>query len=137
MKKNILCILFFLTQLFVAGQEITQIKIKLDKLSEIEPGLNELVQINVSQVSLYNFVIALSDEHKLNVSIDESLDQNVINNFYNVKVKDVFLFLVSKYDLEIQFLNRIIILNKKRLLKRKKRKEVLMCLIILKKNYYR
>jgi type IV pilus assembly protein PilQ len=120
MVKKILCTLLFLTQLVVLGQEITQIKIKLDKLSEIEPGLNELVQVNVSQISLYDFVIALSDEHKLNVSIDESLDQSVINNFYNVKVKDVFLFLIKKYNLEIQFLDRIIILTKKKTVKEKK-----------------
>ncbi|MFL0126677.1 type II and III secretion system protein, partial [Tenacibaculum maritimum] len=106
MKKDILIVVLFIG-ISVFSQGRRELKEKLEELSKVEKGLNELVQINVSQISLYDFVTTLSNEHKINVSVDESLDQSVINNFYNVKVKDVFLFLVKKYDLEIQFLNRI------------------------------
>ncbi|MFL0182919.1 type II and III secretion system protein, partial [Tenacibaculum maritimum] len=111
MKKDILIVVLFIG-ISVFSQGRRELKEKLEELSKVEKGLNELVQINVSQISLYDFVTTLSNEHKINVSVDESLDQSVINNFYNVKVKDVFLFLVKKYDLEIQFLNRIMILSK-------------------------
>lgn len=120
MKKGILLVLLLFIQLHIVGQEKTEIKIKLEKLSEKEPGLNELVQVNVSQISLYDFVTTLSVEHKLNVSVDESLNQSVINNFYNVKVKDVFFFLITKYDLEVQFLDKIIVLSRKKKVEKKK-----------------
>lgn len=122
MKKGILLVLLLFIQLHIVGQEKTEIKIKLEKLSEKEPGLNELVQVNVSQISLYDFVTTLSIEHKLNVSIEESLNQSVINNFYNVKVKDVFYFLITKYDLDVQFLDKIIVLGRKKKIEKKKTK---------------
>ncbi|MFL0086913.1 type II and III secretion system protein, partial [Tenacibaculum maritimum] len=123
MKKDILIVVLFIG-ISVFSQGRRELKEKLEELSKVEKGLNELVQINVSQISLYDFVTTLSNEHKINVSVDESLDQSVINNFYNVKVKDVFLFLVKKYDLEIQFLNRIMILSKKKIVKEKKLKKI-------------
>ncbi|MFL0122966.1 type II and III secretion system protein, partial [Tenacibaculum maritimum] len=123
MKKDILIVVLFIG-ISVFSQGRRELKEKLEELSKVEKGLNELVQINVSQISLYDFVTTLSNEHKINVSVDESLDQSVINNFYNVKVKDVFLFLVKKYDLEIQFLNRIMILSKMKIVKEKKLKKI-------------
>ena len=99
---------------FIVSQESEPINEKLERLSQTEKGLNNLVQINVSQISLYDFVIALSNDHQLNVSIDKSLNQRIINNFHNVKVKDVLSFLIKKYDLDVQILGKIIVIEKKK-----------------------
>lgn len=95
------------------AQKNIDIKNKLDELSKTEKGLNELVQINVSGISLFDFVTALSNEHKVNISVEKTLNQSIINNFYNVQVKDVFYFLINEYDIDVQFLGRIIVFKKK------------------------
>ncbi|MFL0114839.1 type II and III secretion system protein, partial [Tenacibaculum maritimum] len=76
MKKDILIVVLFIG-ISVFSQGRRELKEKLEELSKVEKGLNELVQINVSQISLYDFVTTLSNEHKINVSVDESLDQSV------------------------------------------------------------
>ncbi len=90
----------------------TDLEAKFNELAKTQVGLNEAVQINVSKVSLYDFITTLGLEHKLNLSIDASLEQTIANNFFNVKVKDVLLFLVKKHDLEVQFLGKIISFKK-------------------------
>lgn len=124
MKKKIILIFVVLIQQIVIAQA-QGLKEKFDRLSESEKGYNELVQVNVSQITLHDFITALGNEHKLNVSVDKELNQKIINNFYNVQVKEVFLFLIQKYDLEAQFLGKILIVSKKdKASKEKKVKEL-------------
>lgn len=109
----------------MVGQEFGNINEKLEKLSLTEEGLNNLVQINVSQISLHDFFTALSNDHQLNVSVDKSLTQPIINNFHDVKVKDVFSFLLTKYNLSLQVLGKIIVIEKKKkVIKKKQLKKV-------------
>src|SRR5690606_440640 len=77
-------------------------------------GLNEKIRIDISGLSLYDFITSIAEEHKLNVSVDNDLNQVVNSNFFDVNVKDVFMFLVQKYDLEVTFMNGIIAFNKKK-----------------------
>src|SRR5690606_30519499 len=62
---------------------------------------------------LYDFITTLAEEHELNVSVDPQLNQLVTSNFFDINVKDVFMFLVKKYELEVDVMNNILIFNKK------------------------
>ncbi len=128
MKKiiaKILVILFFLIVSNVYSQiEDSELKEKFNELAKTEIGLNEVMETSVSQISLFDFITAIGIEHKLNVSVDSELNQIIINNFHNVKVKDVLLFLIKKHKIEVAFLENIISFKKREKKKEKKKEYV-------------
>ena len=85
---------------------------QLTELSKIQPGLLEKVQVNVSGIGLSDFITAVAFEHNLNVSVDEQLKTVVVNNFYDALVKDVFVFVVKKYELDVEVIGSIIVFKK-------------------------
>ncbi|SRX75255.1 type II secretion system protein GspD [Aequorivita antarctica] len=94
--------------------DIKNIEGQLSEIAKTRNGLNEKIRIDISGLSLYDFITSIAEEHKLNVSVDNDLNQIVNSNFFDVDVKDVYLFLVQKYDLEVTFMNGIIAFNKKK-----------------------
>lgn len=119
MKKKLFLItcLFFIS--FVFSQKNTKtLEEQFDEMALGRPGLNELTEIDVSGLTLFEIITTLAEEHKLNVSVDSNLNEMVISNFFDVKVKDVYLFLVKKYHLEVEFMNEIIIFKKREILKK-------------------
>lgn len=109
----IITVFLFITPVF-AQQDITMLNEKLDEFAKVKPGINEVIKVDISGLSLHDFITTIAGEHQLNVSVDIELNQTVNNNFYDVTVKDVFLFLVQKYDLEITFMSNIIIFKKRK-----------------------
>lgn len=116
MFKQIVYILigFFFTNLVVAQQDINELSRKFDELSIQKKGLNESIKIDVSGLTLHDFISSIAEEHQLNIDIEEDLDQPISNNFYDVTVKEVFIHLVQKYDLEVTFMNNIITFKKRK-----------------------
>lgn len=109
MKKRIIILLFITINSILFGQEnIEQFKIELDSLSKNQVGLNEKVQVNVSGITLADFISAIALEHNLNVSVDENLNTLVVNNFYDAAVKDIYVFLVKKYNIKVNVTGSII-----------------------------
>ncbi len=124
-KKYIVIFSFFLlfiTNNIFGQKKYDEIKKKFEELSQTELGLNENLETSVSQISLFDFITAIGIEHKLNVSVDPELNKIIVNNFHNVKVKNVFLFLVKKYHIEVDFLENIISFKKEKKEKIKKKK---------------
>ncbi len=76
------------------------------------PNINAKMQMDITGMTLYELITAIAEEHKLNISADIGLNQIVASNFYEVTVKDVFLFLIDKYKLEIRYTNHILIFKK-------------------------
>lgn len=108
LKKLYFVILILSTALANAQQDrFTSIEEKLTELSKQTPGLNEKVELSVNGVAIQEFIRGLATANNLNVSIDPSLSVKVVNNFSNVTVADVLLFLCKKYDLEITFIGNI------------------------------
>ncbi len=87
---------------------LDSIQQSLQKIATDAPGLNEKVELSVSGVSLQEFIRGIGAAHQLNVSVDPALKGNVVNNFSNAKVADVFLFLCKQYQLDIDFIGSII-----------------------------
>ncbi len=115
LKKYIL--LSFLLCVFSLGYsqtDVTQFEKELETLSETRKGLNEEVRIDLAGLTLYDFITTLAGEHKLNVSVDNQLNEMVTGNFFDIPIKQVFLFLIKRYNLEASISNTIIEFNKKK-----------------------
>ena len=82
---------------------ITIIEQKLDSLSKSYPGLNAKIQFTINGASIQEFIRTIALNNSLNVTVDPSLNKKVTNNFADVRVADVFLFLCKNYDLHIEF----------------------------------
>jgi len=87
---------------------------QIETLAKTKKGLNEEVRVDLTGLTLYDFITTLAQEHELSVSVDPQLNQIVSGNFFDVDVKDVFLFLIKKHDLEFELDNKILVFNKKK-----------------------
>jgi type IV pilus assembly protein PilQ len=115
LKKTTYIILGLLfTNLVVAQQDINELNKKFETLSIQKKGLNEVLKIDVSGLTLHDFISSIAEEHQLNIDVDSDLNQSIVNNFFDVTVKDVFIHLVQKYDLEVAFMNNIITFKKRK-----------------------
>lgn len=116
--KKILYILLLLTFSFVQSQNLSEeeqrisnIKHQLELLSVENSGLTENVrtEISVSNITLSNFLLAISNIHKVNINIAPELSKiSIANNFSNVTVADLLVFLCKEYNLTIDFSGNIL-----------------------------
>ncbi len=112
--KNTLFLVFVLCAFCLFGQDegrIQNIKNNLEALAVENAGLNETLklEINVANVPLTNFLLAVSKVHKLNMNVSPELqDISIVNNFSNVTVADLLVFLVEQYQLDISFTGNIL-----------------------------
>lgn len=114
-KKLILFFCFILTiQVCEAQSNLEAFQKKMEELSETKKGLNKSIRIDLTGLPLYDFLTTLAEEHELNVSVDPKLNQIVNSNFFDVKVTDVFSFLIREHNLEVDVMNNILIFNKKK-----------------------
>lgn len=72
------------------------------------PGLNQRASLSVAGASIQEFLRGLAETHNLNVSIDPALQVRVSNNFTDVKVLDLLLFLAREYALDVRVTGNII-----------------------------
>jgi type IV pilus assembly protein PilQ len=85
------------------------ISIRMDSLAEsIIPGLKEAANISVSGAPLQELLRGVAATHGLNVNIDPNIRGQITNNFNNVQVKDMLLFIIREYRLNVRFFNNII-----------------------------
>jgi type IV pilus assembly protein PilQ len=105
-----LIVVFLLLTTRTIGQEnrFLTIENKMKEIAATSPGLNEKVELSVNGVTLQEFIRGLATTNSLNISIDAGLTAKVYNNFSNVTVSDVLLFLIKKYDLDVSFVGNII-----------------------------
>jgi type IV pilus assembly protein PilQ len=98
-------------------QDVNDLNRQFEEFSKQKKGLNEIIKTEVSGLTLHDFISSIAQEHELNVSVDSNLNESVINNFFDVTVKDVFVFLVQKYDLQVDIMSNIIIFKKRKEIK--------------------
>lgn len=93
----------------LAENRIEQIKNNLEAVKLDTPGLTEKVNINIKEASLSSFLLAIAENHKLNISVAPNLAQiNLVNDFTNVTVSDLLIFLCKEYNLSIDFSGNIL-----------------------------
>ncbi|NQX97040.1 MAG: hypothetical protein HRT73_04055 [Flavobacteriales bacterium] len=100
-------ICLFLSLNTIAQDRIKQIETQLKSMTTEVPGLEENVQMSVSGVSIQEFMRGIADAHKLNISVDPTIKQDIVNNFANATVSDVLLFVCKEYNLKINFIGTI------------------------------
>ncbi|AXP80814.1 Type II secretion system protein D precursor [Mariniflexile rhizosphaerae] len=118
MKKLHYILLLFVFQFGIAQNNdarIQSIKNQLEVLAMDNVGLTEQVktEISVSNITLSNFLLAVSNVHKVNMNLAPELDQiSIVNNFSNVTVADLLVFLCKEYGLAIDFTGNILSIKK-------------------------
>ncbi len=119
MKKLLLLICLLISCTFYAQdadhKRIENIKNNLLALSVENTGLTENLKldINVTNVTLSNFLIAVSKVHKININVAQDLQNiNIVNNFSDVNVSDLLVFLCKEYSLDINFTGSILSIKK-------------------------
>lgn len=112
MIKKLLILLFAFMPCMIFAQDIQGINSKLDELAAQKVGLNKIVKIDVSGLQLKDLINSIAAEHELNVSVDNDLNDLVSNNFYDVTVKEVLLFIAEKYKVDITFRGTILIFRR-------------------------
>lgn len=132
MKKKIYLILCVLVCNFSIAQEkqnrILNIKNKLEILSTNTYGLTENVktEISVNNITLSNFLLAVSDLHKVNINVAPELSNiNIANNFTDVTVADLLVFLCKEYNLTIDFTGNILSIKKLKKAPKKPKKHII------------
>ncbi|URC14757.1 type II secretion system protein GspD [Flavobacterium sp. B183] len=110
MKKIIILFLIFIFQTsFSQENRILQLKNHIESITTDAPGLNEKINVNIKEASLSSFLLAVSQVHKLNISVAPNLSQiNIVNNFSDVTVGDLLIFLCKEYSLTIDFTGNIL-----------------------------
>lgn len=119
MKKNLIIILLlFAVQLAYpqyAEERIQSIQNQLELLAVEHPAYNETLKldINVTNVTLPNFLIAVSKVHNLNLSVSNDIANiKIVNNFSNVTIAELLVFLCKEYNLTIDFTGSILSIKK-------------------------
>jgi type IV pilus assembly protein PilQ len=105
----IICLQSFISQAVNCQDKYLQIQEKLMILATGDiPSLNEKVNISVTNVSIQEFLRGVANNTGLNINVAPDLKIDVINNFSNVKVIDILMFLCRQYDLNISVIGNII-----------------------------
>ena len=118
MKKTLYLLLSFAFSIGFAQNNETRIqtiKNQLEILATDNTALTEMVktEINVSNITLSNFLLAVSEVHKININLATDLnDISIVNKFSNVNVSDLLVFLCKEYDLTIDFTGNILSVKK-------------------------
>lgn len=107
-----LCLLFFV---FSHAQETTdrfqKIKEELDELSLLEPdyALPLKTAVDLSQLSIADFLQSVAELHQLNITIDSSLKNKfIVAQLSRVSVKEVLLYLCKHYQLDLSISGTIV-----------------------------
>lgn len=90
-----------------SGQE-TYFSLNADSLSKEIPALNSEVDISVSNVSMQEFLRAIANSSGLNINVDPAITENVVNNFQDVEVKDMLIFMERNYPIQLEVIGNII-----------------------------
>ena len=116
-KKIVIGICILFSSLLFSQVQTQTLEELFDEVAKERKGLNEITELDVSGLTLFEIITSLAEEHRLNVSVDSGLTEMVASNFFDVKVKDVYLFLVNKYNLDVGYLNGIITFKKREIIK--------------------
>ena len=97
------------------ANRIERIQYQLELLavenSELSENLN--LEVNVTNVTLPNLLLAVSRVHGLNLTVSpEVANISVVNNFSDVTVADLLVFLCKEYNLDIEFTGNIMAVKK-------------------------
>ncbi|HUH17857.1 hypothetical protein [Albibacterium sp.] len=89
-------------------ERLDRIEQHLNTIASSSPGINEIINLSVSGVSIQEFLRALAEAADLNINVDQNLDRTIFNNFQAETALNILLFLAKEYDLDYSFIGNII-----------------------------
>lgn len=108
-KIPIIFFLIFTFSLNAQDLRIEKIKNQIETIIADAPGLSQKVNVKIKQSTLSEFLLAVSEVHKINISVAPSLNQiPIVNNFSDVNVSDLLVFFCKEYNLTIDFTGNIL-----------------------------
>lgn len=114
--KN-LYLFIYLFALISYGQDITDnpksAQMILEELSETKKGLLEEIDIELAGLTADEIISVLAQKHELSVSVEKQFREPIETMFYEVSVLDIFLFLIQKYNLEVEIVRDILVFKEK------------------------
>ena len=105
-------ILVTFSKVFAVNNHFERIDSLLAVKSVEIQALNETVSISVSEVPLEEFLRGIANSSGLNLDIQPGLNYTVVNNFKEVRVRDVLIYVCRQYDLDLMVTGNIISLVK-------------------------
>lgn len=87
---------------------IAKLDSTLTSLSETISGLNGQVDFTLNNAPIHELLRGLAEAHTLNINVRQLPNLNITNNFKNVSVKDVLVFICREFELDVQFVNNIL-----------------------------
>ncbi|MEO1486510.1 MAG: hypothetical protein AAFU57_12230 [Bacteroidota bacterium] len=97
------------------GDRIQELDNQLQRFALEYPEYSESIKLEMdaTNVTLPNLLMGLSQVHQLNLSVGQDVvNINVVNNFTNVTVSELLLFLCKEYGLTIDFTGSILSVKK-------------------------
>ncbi len=91
-----------------SSDRIAKLDSTLTGLSTTVGGLNGQVDFTLNNAPIHELLRGLAETHTLNINVRQLPNLNITNNFNNVTVKDVLVFICREYDLDIRFVNNIL-----------------------------
>jgi len=107
-KTVIILFLWFSATSIYAQDRFELLEKDLTALAIKVPALNETVDISVNGVTIQEFLRGIANNVKININVDPALSYKVVNNFSEVRVIDVLLFVCREYNLEIKNIGNIL-----------------------------
>ncbi|QKJ31059.1 general secretion pathway protein GspD [Mucilaginibacter mali] len=102
---------FFCTATWAQQKDRIQvIQQKLETLAQTVPGLNQKVQLSIANVSIQDYLNAISKANAISMSIDPKLNMRVNNNLTDVTAINVLVFLAGQYNLDISIVGSILVI---------------------------
>lgn len=92
----------------LAQDRLDEIRQIFEQQARVQPGLNEPVELSVSDLDVQQFIRGLGSTHSLNLSVSPQITGEVFNNFSNATVSDVLLYLCKEYNLDVDVIGSII-----------------------------
>jgi len=102
----LLCYSFFLVAQ-PNNDRFIQLKLDLEDYALENPKIEKLIDISITG-TLKEFALAFSRETKVNLTIDPTIDKQIVTNFSDTKPKDILLHLCRFYELDLTFSGSII-----------------------------
>lgn len=91
---------------------MTLIQAELDTLALTQTGLNTQMNFNFSQLNIQELFREMGRRSKVNIDVNPEVNYKVVNNFSNVSVKDIVLYLCKQYHLDLDITGSILYIKK-------------------------
>lgn len=113
--KHFLITFFFLISVFGFSQDtrLIQLEAKLSQRSAAIKGLQETVELDLTDTDVFTLLTAVAKVHELNMVIAPELkNQRIENTFNEVQVQDLLMYFAKEYSLDYEFVGNIITVKK-------------------------